>query len=442
MSHNPRFIHSSIYTSSAFPRGRQVIHDSLPCNKSQITRPLYQKKETINGITETFDYTFDEMGRLTNVTKDNQEVETYTYDNNGNRASATVNGTSISASYTLEDNLVVYGDNTYLYDEDGYLQTKTAPDGTSTYSYGTRGELLSVVTPTKTITYQHNANNQRVAKLVNGVVTEKYLWANLTTLLAIYDKDDNLVQRFEYADNRMPVAMTQGSDKYYLHYDQVGSLRAVTDASHNIVKEISYDTYGNVLTDSNEAFKVPFGFAGGLYDVDTKLTRFGYRDYDAYTGKWTAKDPIGFSGGDSNLYGYVLGDPVNFIDPTGEFGVFGGVLGGLLELGTQLWFNGGRFECVDWYDVGTMAAVGAVAPSGLAAGLKVFKSGKASKNLSQQLGRSRTNTRKNKLRNRINNHLNSIGSEILTQGAIAGGKYGTKKFLNMPQNGDCNNECQ
>jgi RHS repeat-associated protein len=54
-----------------------------------------------------------------------------------------------------------------------------------------------------------------------------------------------------------------------------------------------------------------------LYDVDTKLTRFGYRDYDAYTGKWTAKDPIGFDGGDSNLYGYVLGDPVGFVDPNG-----------------------------------------------------------------------------------------------------------------------------
>jgi len=39
------------------------------------------------------------------------------------------------------------------------------------------------------------------------------------------------------------------------------------------------------------------------------LTRFGYRDYDASTGKWTAKDPIGFDGGDTNLYGYVLGDP-------------------------------------------------------------------------------------------------------------------------------------
>ena len=113
--------------------------------------------------------------------------------------------------------------------------------------------------------------------------------------------------------------MTQGSAKYYLHYDQVGSLRAVSDTSHNIIKEVTYDTFGNILHDTNQNFKIPFGFAGGLYDTDTKLTRFGYRDYDAYTGKWTAKDPIDFSGGDSNLYGYVLGDPVNFIDPEGLY---------------------------------------------------------------------------------------------------------------------------
>ena len=57
-----------------------------------------------------------------------------------------------------------------------------------------------------------------------------------------------------------------------------------------------------------------------MYDPDTGLTRFGYRDYDAETGKWTAKDPIGFDGGDTNLYGYVLGDPVNFVDPDGLAG--------------------------------------------------------------------------------------------------------------------------
>ncbi|MGH8613246.1 MAG: RHS repeat-associated core domain-containing protein, partial [Gammaproteobacteria bacterium] len=64
----------------------------------------------------------------------------------------------------------------------------------------------------------------------------------------------------------------------------------------------------------------PFGFAGGLYDRDTKLLRFGARDYDPEAGRWTAKDPIRFEGGDTNLYGYVLNDPVNFIDPKGLYG--------------------------------------------------------------------------------------------------------------------------
>ena len=68
----------------------------------------------------------------------------------------------------------------------------------------------------------------------------------------------------------------------------------VTDTTGNVVKEVTYDTFGNILTDSNNAMKLPFGFAGGLYDEVTKLTRFGYRNYDALTGKWTAKDPIGF----------------------------------------------------------------------------------------------------------------------------------------------------
>jgi len=111
--------------------------------------------------------------------------------------------------------------------------------------------------------------------------------------------------------------MVSSGTKYYLHYDQVGTLRAVSNSSHTIVKEIAYDTFGNILSDSSPTIKVPFGFAGGLYDTNTQLTRFGYRDYDSFTGKWLAKDPIGFDGGDSNLYGYVLGDPINRIDPEG-----------------------------------------------------------------------------------------------------------------------------
>ena len=161
---------------------------------------------------------------------------------------------------------------------------------------------------------------------------------DLTPLLAVFDGADNLVMRFEYADGRMPVAMTKAGSTYYLSYDQVGSLRVVADTSGNVVKRIECDSFGNVISDSNPAFAGLFGFAGGLSDSDTGLVRFGYRDYDPDTGRWTAKDLILFAGGDTDLYGYVQNDPVNGIDPyglinwgqvgTGAASTIGGVITG------------------------------------------------------------------------------------------------------------------
>lgn len=60
-----------------------------------------------------------------------------------------------------------------------------------------------------------------------------------------------------------------------------------------------------------------------MYDADTKLIRFGARDYDPETGRWTAKDPIRFDGDGPNLYGYVTNDPINFVDVVGMYEVKG-----------------------------------------------------------------------------------------------------------------------
>jgi len=89
------------------------------------------------------------------------------------------------------------------------------------------------------------------------------------------------------------------------------------------VPDFPNDSFGNIISDTNPSFGMPFGFAGGLHDRDTGLVRFGYRDYDPDTGRWTAKDPILFAGGDTDLYGYCLNNPINFIDP---FGLKGGIL--------------------------------------------------------------------------------------------------------------------
>jgi len=83
-----------------------------------------------------------------------------------------------------------------------------------------------------------------------------------------------------------------------------------------IAQRLDYDEFGNVLVNTNEGFQ-PFGYAGGLFDEQTGLVRFGARDYDAVVGRWTAKDPVGFSWSNNNFYLYSNSEPIQHIDPHG-----------------------------------------------------------------------------------------------------------------------------
>jgi RHS repeat-associated protein len=107
--------------------------------------------------------------------------------------------------------------------------------------------------------------------------------------------------------------------RYRFVHDQVGSVRMVVDVdTGTVAQRMEYDSFGKVLSNvTDPGFSQPFGFAGGLFDADTGLVRFGARDYDSEVGRWTVKDPIGFDGGDRNLYVYVGDSPVNVNDPQG-----------------------------------------------------------------------------------------------------------------------------
>jgi len=164
------------------------------------------------------------------------------------------------------------------------------------YFYDVFGNLTGVETPNKLIEYKVDGFNRRVSRTIRGSDVTRYIWLD-----------------------QLRLAAELNGVRYFFAKDHRGSILKVVDVETGEIKqELKYSEFGEVLQNTNPGFQ-PFGFAGGLYDHDTKLVRFGARDYDASIGRWLSKDPIRFNGGTPNLYEYAINDPINFTDPTGYF---------------------------------------------------------------------------------------------------------------------------
>ena len=265
-------------------------------------------------------YSYDNLGRLTDVNKNGAAVGHYEYDDNGNRTSASIRGQIFSDVYDNQDRLTSYGTKTYSYNNNGDLVSvaNSADSTTKLFVYDVFGNLKQANVAGKTMTYLVDAKNRRVGKKVNGLLSQAFVYQNQTNIAAELDGNSNLVSRFIYASkSNVPDYMIKNGSVYRIISDSIGSVRVVVDVNTGAYAQlIKYDEFGQVLSDSNPGFQ-PFGFAGGIYDRDTGLVRFGARAYDPESGRWISKDPILFDGGDTNLYSYSLQDPINRIDSNG-----------------------------------------------------------------------------------------------------------------------------
>jgi RHS repeat-associated protein len=299
-----------------------VTANAAPVYSTSLTRDdlgrITQKTETIGGVTDTYDYDYDPRGQLVEVIKNSVVIESYVFDDNGNRLNATVTGTSRDGSYDDQDRLVTYGGSAYDYSPSGRLMSRTEPgDLLTTYDYDAIGNLRGVLQPDATeVSYGLDGLDRRVERSVDGIVTQRFLYDGILPVAEL-DALGDVVSQFVYTGGHVPAYLIRAGVNYRLVTDPVGSVRLVVNAATGtVVQRLDYDTFGNVLLDTNPGFQ-PFGFAGGLYDPLTGLTLFGSRDYDSHTGRWTAKDPTAFGGGDTNLYRYANNNPINSIDPTG-----------------------------------------------------------------------------------------------------------------------------
>ena len=274
---------------------------------------LTNKVEIVGGTTRTFGYVYDVAGRLQQVWQNGALATSYTYDANGNRLTRNAE----TATYDVQDRVLTYAGSTFGWSLNGDLRRRTSGGQTTTYTYDARGALTAVVPPVEPqINYVIDAAGRRIGKKVGGTLQRGWLWAG-NGPVAELDGSSAVVMRFVYSGGNAPSYLIKGADVYRLLADEHGSVRLVVKvADGSIAQQLDYDEFGRVVVDTAPGFQ-PFGYAGGLYDPNTGLVRFGVRDYSADTGQWTARDPISFGAGGFDLYLYASSDPVNLIDPSG-----------------------------------------------------------------------------------------------------------------------------
>jgi RHS repeat-associated protein len=272
-----------------------------------------------NSDSTGFSFAFDSVGRLTGVGENGATVAIYDYDANGNRARATTPGGTLQGTVDAQDRLLAFGSTSYKYSANGEVLEKVNGSDTTRYEYDGTRRLTAVLLPSgRRVSYLLDADGHRAARLIDGVVQQRFVYGSASNMLAEVDGNGNATSRFIYGtQDHVPDYMVKNGTVYGLLRDQVGSVRLVIDVNAGaIAQELDYDAFGQVTLNTNPGFQ-PFAFQGGILDNETGLMHFGLRDYDPYVGRWTSRDPLLFDGGEWNFYTFARNDPVNYIDPKG-----------------------------------------------------------------------------------------------------------------------------
>ncbi|MFM6630018.1 MAG: RHS repeat domain-containing protein, partial [Microcystis panniformis] len=99
--------------------------------------------------------------------------------------------------------------------------------------------------------------------------------------------------------------------------DHLGTVRDLLNNSGAVVNHFVYDSFGQVISESNPAIDTRYLFTGREFDQEIGLYYYRTRYYDSTIGRFLSEDTIGFNSGGTNLYSYVLNSPTNLIDPNG-----------------------------------------------------------------------------------------------------------------------------
>ena len=266
----------------------------------------------------------------------------------GNWTSVTTDGTTQTRGVN-EDNQItsVSGATTPVYDANGNMTTdergyhfkydawnrlvevKDASNATvATYKVDALGHRIQRTESGTTTDSYFNSGWQVIEERVSGTATVQYVWS-----LASVDK---LIERDRDTDNNGTL-----DERVYVLQGYNNNVVALVNTSGAVVERYAYDPYGQVSflsaswgTLSGSAYSMFYLFQGGQWDSATGLYDFRNRDLSPTLGRWLEQDPLGFGGGDINIYRFSGDGPTDRVDPSGELWfllgtAIGAVVGGV-----------------------------------------------------------------------------------------------------------------
>lgn len=318
---------TDVYQYNAFS---EVTNYSVSVNGSNLYSVAYER-DGLGRITRqiaaygagvrTNVYNYDPAHRYLEVVTNGTTLR-WSFDPDGNRTNFSRDGVTVAeGEFDGQDRIVRWDTNTYGFSARGTLATSVVAGIVSRYHYNTPGALLGVTRDAGSVTniaYTVDGLGRRIARYVNGVRSHGFLYSDSLRPVAMLDALNGISALFVHAAaGGCPAYMVVTGRAYRIISDHLGSPLFVVDSvTGAIAQRMTYDTWGTVLSDTHPLFQ-PFGFAGGLFDPETGLLRFGVRDYDPAIGRWTARDPMLIPQEMNNAYAYCGNDPVNQADLEG-----------------------------------------------------------------------------------------------------------------------------
>jgi RHS repeat-associated protein len=322
-------------TTFAYNRDSEVKATTFPAETTNVDESAYNRADQLTEVSmkkkaevlASMAYTRDKIGQVEKSvdTGFSEEAERkYEYDagNRLTKSNGTIfeydkagNVTKISpATYTYDkaDQIATASNATFEYNKLGQ-RVKETPSGKSAipYSYDQAGNLISTNSAGVENTFKYDGTGLRTTE-TRGASTYAMVWDLTPGLPLLLRKGQDY---FLYGPEGLPFEQITAGVATYLHHDQLGSIRVLTNSTGAITGTYRYGPNGAVWSHTGTGGS-SMGFAGQLrMGTEHQLIYLRARTYDPATAQFLSPDPLGAASGET--YAYAADNPVNAGDPLG-----------------------------------------------------------------------------------------------------------------------------